>query len=201
MPTGYTDKIKDDITFEEFAMGCARATGACITMKDDSSGEEVPQKFEPSVYHLEEMHRYQEKLNELNNLTPEEAEERAVAEHEKSFADSVNYQSNREQLKLKYDTMLEKVNAWRPPTDEHTGLKDFMIQQITDSTKFDCASYYGSEVPQLISGPEWLADRIDSIADSIDYHAKQHTGEIKRVAVRNLWLSQLRGSLKLKVEL
>ena len=35
MPTGYTDKIKDGITFKEYAMGCARAFGALITMRDN----------------------------------------------------------------------------------------------------------------------------------------------------------------------
>jgi hypothetical protein len=35
MPTGYTDKIKDGISFEEFVLSCARQFGACISMRDD----------------------------------------------------------------------------------------------------------------------------------------------------------------------
>lgn len=37
MPTGYTDAIKDGISFNQFILSCARAFGALITMRDEPS--------------------------------------------------------------------------------------------------------------------------------------------------------------------
>lgn len=54
--------------------------------------------------------------------------------------------------------MLDQVQLWQPPTDDHMGLKEFMIQQIEESIKFDCASYAEDRVSmiRLLSGDEWL---------------------------------------------
>jgi len=38
MPTGYTAEIYEgekEVTFEKFALTCARAFGACITIRDE----------------------------------------------------------------------------------------------------------------------------------------------------------------------
>ena len=51
MPTGYTDLINNGCTFNEFVMGCARAFGATIDMRDEPLGAEIPEKFELSDYH------------------------------------------------------------------------------------------------------------------------------------------------------
>jgi hypothetical protein len=41
MPTGYTAMIeeREDVTFREFALTCARAFGACIMQRDNSLAE------------------------------------------------------------------------------------------------------------------------------------------------------------------
>lgn len=194
MPTGYTADIAKDITFEEFILKCARAFGACITMKDDDSGDEIPQKFEPSTYHLNELERYKEKLIECNSITVEDAEKRALAEHKKRVEDNIVYDNERKKLKTQYSEMLDQVQLWLPPTKDHVRLKEFMIDQIEESIRFDCTSSYGGP-SRLLSGEEWLESRIESIADSIEYHAKAYAAEVKRVATGNLWLAQLRNSI------
>jgi len=37
MPTGYTNCIKDGVTFEQFVWKCARAMGALVMMRDEPS--------------------------------------------------------------------------------------------------------------------------------------------------------------------
>lgn len=54
MPTGYTADIKDGISFETYAMNCARAFGACVSLRDKPSGGKViPDAFEPSDLDVE----------------------------------------------------------------------------------------------------------------------------------------------------
>ena len=58
MPTGYTSKIKDDITFEQYAMGCARAFDALIDMRDEASDALIPEELTPSNYHEQKTGKY-----------------------------------------------------------------------------------------------------------------------------------------------
>ncbi len=50
MPTGYTDAVKDGITFDQFVLGCARGMGALVMMRDEPSGTPIPERFEPSRF-------------------------------------------------------------------------------------------------------------------------------------------------------
>ena len=51
MPTGYTAKIADGQTFEEFILSCARAFGALVEMRDEPADAPIPEEFKPSAYH------------------------------------------------------------------------------------------------------------------------------------------------------
>lgn len=86
MPTGYTAAIADGISFTNYAMGCARAFGALIEMRDEPSDAPIPEEFKPSTYHLEELQKAQKKLHNLCKMSFGEAEGRAmVAYNEASF--------------------------------------------------------------------------------------------------------------------
>ena len=69
MPSGYTNKIKDDISFEEFALSCARAFGACVEMRDDPGDAKIPEEFTPSPYYkkaLDDAYIEKTRLEELS---------------------------------------------------------------------------------------------------------------------------------------
>ena len=54
-------------------------------------------------------------------------------------------------IKTRYDAMESQVLAWEPPTPDHQGLKNFMLNQIVDSRKFDAYTY---EKPVVLSFEE-----------------------------------------------
>lgn len=97
-------------------------------------------------------------------------------------------------MKARYETMLAQVSAWEPPTPEHNGLKDFMLQQITESIKFDCSSDY-DDPPTRVPGALWLHQRIERTRDRISRHAAEYEKEVERTEGRNRWLKALRDSL------
>ena len=80
MPTEYTHYIKDGISFKEFALKCARAFGACITMKEDPMDVEIP-KFKPDTYYHKRLKATLKKWKELDNITVAEAELMAEEEY------------------------------------------------------------------------------------------------------------------------
>jgi hypothetical protein len=196
MPTGYTDAISKGISFEEFVINCARAFGACVTMRDDPMDKPIPEKFEPSDYHKKALVQEKRNLSKLNKMTEQQAD--SVAKHEydterKRIADSITKNND---LMEKYNNMLQQVNAWMPPTPEHFELKKFMVDQITQSIDFDgMGKYYNEHPPKLLTGKEWLATRKADTLRSIDYHTREYAKEVEVCEGRSAWVRALRDSL------
>lgn len=196
MPTGYTAAIKDGISFQTFAMTCARAMGACVMMRDDPFSAEIPARLEPSDYHPKKLDLVLAQLAELEAMTEaefakaaEEAYQLAEDERLKRLAESID-------LRSKYQSMLDQVFAWESPSDNHIGFKLFMVKQITESIRFDCdESYYQTPTPRK-TPPEWFEARKAQHLRDIDYHKTQHAEEISRTDDSNTWIALLRESLK-----
>jgi hypothetical protein len=193
MSSAFTAPIKDGISFEQFAMGCARSFGACITMRDEPDNTPIPDEFKPSTYHIERIDECRKHLKELKEMSSEQAEEAAKKEHE----DEINRitRSNEESrlLKDKYTAMLIKVRDWQPPSPSHVEFKEFMQKQIEESIAFDCI--IDETTPTRKSGIQWREEAIRRTLYNIEHHADCQAKEESRTAERNLWLRQLRGSL------
>jgi len=97
MPTGYTNCIKDGVTFEQFVWKCARAMGALVMMRDEPSNAPIPVKFEPSNYYAEEVAKAKAKLLHWFNISRNEARH------------NIEYFSNEEKEEI---ARTEALNRW-----------------------------------------------------------------------------------------
>lgn len=199
MPTGYTAKIESGITFEAFAMECARAFGALIELRDDMTAP-IPEAFAPSDYHAEAVKKAKADLKALDALTPAQAQKKAEKAHQDAVAANERTLSAAAVLLAKYDAMLAEVRAWTPPTKDHQGLKDFMVQQITDSIKFDCDRKWAREEQAKLakakpSGGRWLAAERERLTHDIAYHTEHHAADVQRANERTQWVKDLRESV------
>ena len=194
MPTGYTADIKDGITFEQYAMNCARAFGALISMRDESSDTPIPEQFKPSDYHEKALKTAKAELKKLESMPLSESVRLAVKYNESKEKQRLKAIAERRSLKEKYQAMLEQVDAWVPPTKDHDDLHAFMRDQIEKSIRFDCSEDY-IQPEKRLSGEAWLAHSLDVEQNNIEYHAKEHAEEIDRTNSRNSWLQSLRESL------
>ena len=196
MPTGYTAAIADGIDFNQFAMQCARAMGACVTMRDAPLDAPIPERFEPSNYHLLKLEELRCEMERLRTMSPAEADVCAQQAYSDASAKNAEAIERCRSLRSKYEAMLDSVNAWSPPTPEHVGLKDFMVQQLLESIKFDCGEdYYIRHALTQKTGEQWLADRVASVEKDLAYHTDEHAKEVQRAAARTAWVSALRDSL------
>lgn len=199
MPTGYTYKIQEGITFREFVLTCAKAFGACAEMRDEPIDKPIPEKFEVDSYHKKELKTAKEKLKYYSNMSLEKAENLAFEEYNKRISDcKASLKKNRE-IVNKYENMLKQVKEWIPPTAEHVGMKEFMIEQIESSIKFDgMIDYYEREIKTIkkLSGFEWRGVRVDSALSDIAYHAEHYEEDKKRAESRTEWIKALRKSLE-----
>jgi hypothetical protein len=194
MPTGYTAAIAKDITFEQFVMGCSRAMGAMIMMRDEPSDAPIPERFEPSDYSAKKLAESQAELARLQCFTGNDATGAAKDEYAAAVLQHAEHAKKDAELRAKYDAMLARVMAWEAPTADHQGFKVFMVEQIKGSIRFDCGMEH-YPTPEQKTGAAWLAAAIAKASKDIAYHSKAHAEEVERTEGRNAWLSALRASL------
>jgi hypothetical protein len=195
MSTGYTAAIKEGISFQEYALNCARAFGALVLMRDDPADAPIPDTFEPSDYHFKALAESQKELSEINACSDEELEVRAEAKYRTDFEYYEKSKNERDELRGKYDAMLEMAKAYEPPTPEHTGYADFLVSQIVESIKWDC----NPSIPVKLTGAAYKEERLSKIKWSLDFHIKERDAEIKSAADRTTWVRELKKSLQITI--
>jgi len=128
-------------------------------------------------------------------MTTAECDLKAAAEHATAEVQRLSRIKELDTLRQQYQEMLTCAEQWVPPSEEHIGLKKFMVKQITDSINWDCdASFYATPI-QNLTGLEWAEAAKEKAIKDISYHKKKHAEEVERTAQRNTWISALRNSL------
>ena len=194
MPTGYTYPVADGkITeFPEFAMSCARAFGALITIRDDPMDVAIPDEIKPETkYYDERLAADMKRMGEIQAMNMADCETAALEAHREAVASRKKYLSDKEAEAERLNTMLSKVRSWSPPTPDHVGMKDFMIEQLTMSLPGD----YAPAVPALLDGATWRQQEITRLADSVVYYQKERAKEVERAEGRTKWVKALRDSV------
>lgn len=193
MPTGYTAPVVDGkITkFSDFAMSCARAFGALVNMRDDPMDAPIPDEIKPSSYHAKKLKEVSDGLAKALKMTPAQMSAGAAKANERSAEAIRSIRESYETENKRLDKMIAEAKAWKPPTPDHKGMKEFMIQQLTDSRHtFD----YLPETKTL-SGQEWHKMEVERLSREVAYHTKENEDEIERARNRTDWLKKLRASL------
>lgn len=199
MATGYTCKFEEkDLSFKEFALDCARAFGACISMRDDPSDKEIPEEFPVSDYYPRMIKKYQKELKKVTKMSLEDCSIAATKEFNTELNRLHESKEKNALLKERYENMIITVENWTPPSKDHEGLKNFMLQQLKSSLDFDCGhDYYDERIKDLmpLSGVEWKRRQIETTKELIN-SAKEHYKKEKETARKNtMWIKQLRKSL------
>ena len=91
--------------------------------------------------------------------------------------------------------MLRQVQAWTPPTKEHTKLKEFMINQLEDSIRWDCA--IRNYADGFVTVDKYIEDSLSSepLEKEVKYYQEQWDKEVKRCEDANKWVEDLIKSL------
>lgn len=197
MVTGYTAAIEEGCTFKEYAMGCARAFDACITMRDDRSDAKIPEKFNPSDYYLKQVSKCEADLARLKSLPEDEAKAEESREREGETARREAYRVECERKAQRYERIREDVVAWTPPEgDEHDDFKAFMLSQIDLCLpNMRMRDGFWTELVE-VSGSEWRARQVTAVEENIAYAREQYAKECNTAAGRTKWVTDLRVALE-----
>jgi hypothetical protein len=195
MPTGYTADIAKGITFEQFAMNCARAFGALVTMRDDPQNAPIPDVIEPSDYSQKRLEQTHVEMDRLLALSARQIADEAEQDFREELRRHAERMQKAAELRMKYEAMLACVRAWDAPTPDHNEFKAFMESQIVQSIDFDCDTSY-DEMPQPKAPAVWIAERLAQLRKDVAYHENAHREEVERAGQRTAWIQALRNSLK-----
>lgn len=203
MPTGYTAGILDGKikTFPEFAKQCMRAFGALIHMRDEDMDKEYTPNV-PGDYYKEHIDEAKKVIEEIKTLSDEEliSKQRLALETSKEYHLKKIDKANAD-AKILIDILAE-VKLWIPPTPDHAGLKDFMIQQIESTIDFDCKTDYHErallEIESNLSSLDadtLRKEKLESAQTDLEYYIKNNNEEIERCNKSNKWVTDLLNSL------
>lgn len=198
MPTGLTVKIYEgkDVSFKEFALLCARQFGALAHMRNEDLDVQIIKK-EPNIYYLEELNEAKKKLEEFkaNPPTREFLAKEWAEKLEKLKEEDVKRNKEYDELRMRYLEMLRQVQAWVPPTDEHTNLKKFMIEQLESSIRFDCMIY--SNADKFPTMEQYIKAGLspERLEADVEYYQKEWDKQVKGCEEANKWVEDLIKSL------
>ena len=195
MSSGYTAGVSDgEITeFDEFALQCSRAMGACIEQRDDDPSE-PPKLQKYSSYYEEILSDKRKKLEDFLKLTLDEYGNKRKEELKNSIKALEEQIEKSNEILTRYLDMKEKVEAWAPPTPDHEGLKTFMLRQLEDSIQFDCISnYYLKQIDEYKYDLAHLGENVsqmyeeewESLSEDIKIYEKQLAKDLMRHTERN----------------
>jgi len=69
MSIGYTDCIKNGVSFKEYALGCARTFGALYYLRDELLIHDEPKKRVACSFYTENINKSQTELDKIKKLT------------------------------------------------------------------------------------------------------------------------------------
>jgi hypothetical protein len=203
MPTGYTAGILDGkiTTFPQFAKLCMRAFGATIHLRDEDLDAEITPRT-PSDYYSKEIEKAKQLLKDAETLSDEVIVRNRKEELEKSKECHLSSISKKKVDAKNMNDILKDVRKWQPPTSEHTGIKDFMIDQIEKTIDFDCKTKYNDEALAEIelelltlNASEIRKNMIAKVKKDFEYNTKNYNEDVERCDKSNQWVSDFVGSL------
>lgn len=196
MPTGYTADIAKGITFRQYALRCARAFGALITMRDDPNDAQIPDRFETAPFYQNSLDEALIELVKWQSMSNEYAEQASAKAFDEAETARFVRIAECNALRDKYMSMLAQVNSWEAPTPNHQNFHEFMRSQIEQSIEWDCDGRH-LEAPTLrVNGADYRTFRILEARRSVAYSEKALAEENERIASRNAWIDELRKSLR-----
>lgn len=194
--TGFTyDLVEKKMDFATFVMRCARAFTPLIEMRDDPMDAVIPEKFEPSSYHTDELAKAQKEVARLKKMTTEQRKRFGLREKNHAIKSAKECLKTYEAENKILDDMLAQANAWTPPTPDHVNLKNFIVQQLTDSRHdlswtLDSLKKYEATTPLT-----FFREALTSAKRDIEYHTEHLELDRKGAKFSTDWVQALRKSL------
>lgn len=205
MPTGYTQKVLDGGSFEEFALETSTAF-SYLARSLSESGKLAdgplpdPEKLARDSYHGKELAKAQKKLKSVLRMSFDEAAQKAKQEYDEEKKSLQEGLARISDYAFKLDKMVKAVLAYKPPdSKEHKAHKDYMLDQLKKTIEQDTdTSYYTERLAELkpLTGKQWKKKAIAGAKHDIEYHGKELAEDAERMKEAVAFMADLRTAVK-----
>lgn len=196
MPTGYTAGVADGSIndLKTFALQLARGMGALVMMRDEPWDAPIPDRFQASRYNKDRLNELKEEREEIRNLEGGSLTSAWYKAYNEADTARNKAEARHYEQRDRYLAMISLVEDW---TGAPEGIKEFALAQLDSGYEFDCKAPYKSyATPVPDTAVEWKQQKLERIETDILYHAKAYAEECERTESRNIWIKQLKESLK-----
>ncbi len=176
-------------------MLCARAMGACVMMRDNDLSDKIPEKFEPCDYHKKRIEDAKKLIGTLEVMNASEIVRYGEAKKVKAIVDCEGYLAKQEAENKRIEDMVKAVTEWTPPTPDHNGLKEFMLEQLEISRNESAWAKNSLDEAKRKPAVAFFSEDFEAARRDIKYNEENHAAEVKRAAARTEWVKQLRASI------
>ena len=198
MPSGLTYKIYsgEELTLRDFALRCVTHIGAgyhASKQGDIPMPKDKAPVLKVSDYYYRRVEEAKEILAKWEGLKTNLEEAKKVYDTILADNHTVNNNIKEEKRKIReyYDIMFTKVENWNPPA-EYNSLKEVMLKQLKDNSKWDGADYtLYDETKKNIPVEEWIETNIKIAKDDLEYYNKRLKEEEERILEYNMYLKGL----------
>ena len=200
MPTGYTAELSEKgQSFNDFVLTCARAFGACVHQRDDPlSVRPRPEKKSFDGYHTTHLNDALAALADVKTWTEDKKISYGEEQKFTEIESYTRYLVETKKKRQRYEAMIDEVSRWKPPSEDHIGLKKFMLEQLNTGMNGDCSeSYYieALEKAEKQTPMEYFDAYMRQLERDVEYHRKESEKEAQRDTGRSQWIEQLYESL------
>jgi predicted ATP-binding protein involved in virulence len=205
MPTGYTSKVLDGASFEEFALETATAfsymaRGLSESGKLKDGPLPDPEKAARNSYHGKKIAEAEKKLRSVLRMSFDQAARKAREEYEQEKKQLQEGLARISSDAFALDKMVKQVLAYKAPdTERHKAHKDYMLDQLKKTIEQDTdTSYYNDRLAGLkpLTGRQWKKKAIEDAKHDIEYHSKEAAEEAERLKNDVDFIAGLRNALK-----
>lgn len=202
MPTGYTAKLLEGTqTVEEFALGCARAFGAYVEMRDEPLSAGAPEKLEDrdTQRYLEEIRNLERQIRNVRKMSYARAAKYAENDYNSSRSYHTNALIELAEGSFRLSKAMAEVASYSAPTQDYENYRKFMIDQLKGTIDFDCDPDYHKSALfdlKLKTPQEWKAAKLENLNSLLSFYHQQLSDHTTRHNERNEWIAQLHQSVK-----
>lgn len=195
MATGYTSVVEEGEVedLSTFILRCARAMGACVMMRDEPLDVPPPRVgFTESPYYVRALQKAEAALEAFKALPPQEKMGSVELAHKKAVDLNTVYDTSNAARLRRVEAMIAKVEAWKPPTGDHEGLKAFMLDQLKMSLPMLKPR---ARRDQLHTMEARMQEHLSRLEDDVRFARESLEDERERMRRCNDWIAALYNGL------
>ena len=191
--TGYTYPVLEGkvTEFEDYAKKCMRAF---LMYRRDDPMDAPHEPMTVGSYYPEKVKELKNVIVEITDMSDEELLAQRESRLKKEIKNCKEAIKKKKKELIRLETMLEKVNEFEPPTEEHFGIAKFMREQLESTIESNSTTYYEKAIAEfkkdleaVVSADEYRQELLDDKKEDLERSQKRLDEEIARCKATNEW--------------